>query len=122
MTVLTSITNARYGQQPCWSELARRPALYRLLARPVPFSLPFLSSLFLIIPLRPLGSPLQAGDTGSLATFSHLFDGVTFRKGLPMTFTATKKGLVTQVDGKEVGGCGRACIASHGMHAVQAGR
>ncbi|GAB4820062.1 hypothetical protein N2152v2_007108 [Parachlorella kessleri] len=44
-----------------------------------------------------------AGDTTSLELFKRLFDGVEFRKTLPLAFTATRKGLVTQVDGKEVG-------------------
>lgn len=45
---------------------------------------------------------MQSGDLGSLDAFKALFDGVQFRKGLPMSFTATRKGLVTRVDGQEV--------------------
>lgn len=47
---------------------------------------------------------VQVGDSASLDQFSHLFDDVQFRKGLPLAFTATKKGLVAQIDGKEVRG------------------
>ncbi len=45
---------------------------------------------------------LQASDVAAVEQFKRLFEGVDFRKGLPLAFTATKKGLVTQVDGKEV--------------------
>ena len=46
----------------------------------------------------------QAGEPGVVETFKSFYEGVQLRTGLPMAFTATKRGLVTQIDGKEVGG------------------
>ena len=47
---------------------------------------------------------VQAGQPELVEQFGHMFDGVHFRKGLTMTFTAGKGGdLITAVDDKEVG-------------------